>query len=254
MTRLKWNAVGERTFELGVDRGVLYVGANPGVPWNGLISVKEEPNGGTSAGYYLDGKKYLNALSIEEFEATIEAYTYPEIFSECDGTSAMGNGLYATQQEHQPFSLVYRSLVGNDVKGTDFAYKIHLVYNALVSPTARNHATVTSSAEPDNFSWKVTTSPVIHSVMGPVSHLVVDSRKTDPDLMKDIEDLLYGNATINPQLLDVDDVYNMFKSFVPSTAGGYDAGRPWTTADTTYDGGTLVPVTTQTLTLDGGAP
>lgn len=251
MTRLVWGAVGERYYEAGVDRGVLYVGSDPGVPWSGLVSVKEEPTGGEANPYYIDGVKYLNQAATEEFEATIEAYTYPEKFARCDGSLEASNGLFSTQQTHELFALSYRTLIGNDVEGIDLGYKIHMVYNALASPTAQEHSTIGESVEPDNFSWKITTQPVAHSILGVTSHLVIDSRKTPPDLLADLEAHLYGTSMTAPTYLSVHDLYELFAGYVPLVSVGEDAGYPWTEPTITYDGGNP-PSSTQTSTIDGG--
>lgn len=150
MTRIFWNAPGERFYEGGVDRGVLYVGSTPGVPWTGLISVAESPKGGEARPYYQDGIKRLNISGKEEFEATINAFTAPREFGPCDGTVAFQNGLFATQQPRKSFHLCYRTQVGNDIQGQSHAYKIHLVYNALAAPTERANATLSDNVEPNS--------------------------------------------------------------------------------------------------------
>lgn len=176
MTRLDWGATGERYYEVGVDKGVLYLGTDPGVPWNGLISVVEAPTGGEAKPYYLDGIKYLNKTTPEEFGATVEAYTYPEEFTQCDGSAYVGNGLYASQQNRRSFGLAYRTKVGNDVAGTEYAFKVHIIYDAMVSPSERTYSTITDDPEPFNFSWAVTTRPVVTELgLRPTSHFVIDS-------------------------------------------------------------------------------
>lgn len=251
--RLDWDAVGERYYEVGVDRGVLYVGTAPGVPWNGLVSVNEEPSGGEPTPYYLDGVKYLNEASTEEFEATIEAYTYPKEFDQCDGTKTVSNGLFSTQQKRVPFNLAYRTLIGNDVDGVDHGYKIHLVYNALVSPSSRSNATMGESVDPSNFSWKITTQPISHAVAGLTSHLVIDSRDTPEALLEFIEFVLYGSDSSEPSLPNISAMHSLFSEFVPlvTADGAIDALHPWTFSDVMYDGGNP-PSTLQTSTIDGG--
>lgn len=248
MTRLEWGAVGERFFEVGVDRGVLYVGDLPGVPWNGLISVDEAATGGEAKAYYLDGVKYQNRATPEEFETTITAYTYPPEFGVCDGTAPVSNGLYATQQKRKPFGMVYRTLVGNDVNGEDHAYKLHLVYGALAAPSARSNASISESTSPFNFSWRVTTQAPRVRGTKPTSHFVIDSRETPASVMADIEDILYGTATSVPRLPSVPELFFVFNSF---NATGFDAGIVGDPYFNTLDSG-IVGVA-QTTTIDGGA-
>lgn len=199
MPRLEWNAVGSRFYEAGVDRGVLYVGDNPGVVWNGLTSVNENPSGGEAKPHYVDGVKYRNTSAPEEFEATITAFTYPDEFAECDGTHQPRLGMFIAQQRRKPFGLTYRTKVGSDTD-PEFGYKIHIVYNALASPSSQEHSTLDSSIDPNDFSWKITTRPPFISDYRPMSHVVVDSRTTDPSVLSDLEDALYGTEVEAPYL------------------------------------------------------
>lgn len=233
MTRLIWNAVGERFYESGVDRGVLYINRE-GFSWPGLVSVAESPSGGEATPYYIDGYKYLNIAASEEFEATIEAYSAPPAFAQCDGINTAYNGLLITQQPRRPFGFSYRSRLGNDVDGLDHGYKIHLVYNALAAPSGKTHKTVSDSPEASAQSWNVTTLPPKISGFRPTAHFAIDSRATDPDTMVEIEDLLYGTDLTTPTLPTVAQLMNIF-------------GAP------VQDGGELstpVPVTI----MDGGLP
>jgi hypothetical protein len=210
MTRLLWDDRGERFFEMGVDRGVLYVSSSAGVAWMGLTSVAENITGGEPRPYYLDGEKYLNLLSAEEFEATIEAFGCPDEFGVCDGNVEIHTGLIATQQPRQPFGFCYRTRVGNEISGPDLAYKLHLVYNALAAPTQRNNTTLGGSADPTKFSWSITTKPPAITGYKRTAHLVIDSRTTDPDVLSDVEDALYGTVSTDPYLPDPDDLIAMF--------------------------------------------
>ena len=211
MSRIFWNAPGERFYESGVDRGVLYVGSNPGVPWTGLISVAESPSGGEARPYYQDGIKYLNISSKEEFEATINAFTAPKEFGPCDGVGAMQNGLFATQQPRKSFSLSYRTLIGNDVDGQEHGYKIHLVYNALAGPSERSNSTLGDSVEPNSLSWKVTTLPPSMSGRKPTAHFVIDTRYTPPLVLKAIEDILYGSNSGEARIPSVAELFDIFE-------------------------------------------
>lgn len=195
MTRLNWGTTGERYYEAGVDRGVLYI-AGVGVPWNGLTAVKESPSGGEPTPYYIDGIKFRNLSAAEEFEATIEAFTSPPEFTVCEGIVSIHNGLFVGGQPRVPFSLSYRTNIGNDVDGQDHGYKIHLVYNALAAPAQRENNTLGESPEPMNLSWGVTTMPPALANRRPSAHFVIDSRTTDPLLLQDVEDILYGSTTL----------------------------------------------------------
>lgn len=210
MPRLSWGAVGEKFYETGVDQGVLYVSGEPGVAWVGLISVDESPSGGEARPYYMDGVKYLNLSVAEEFEATLNAFNSPLLFGPCDGVVPIQNGLFVTQQARKQFGLSYRTRVGNDIKGSDHAYKIHLVYNALASPSSRNNVTLGDSSEPSTFSWAITTLPPSITGYKRTSHLVIDSRVTDPELLSEVEDILYGNDSDAPSLPTPDELIVIF--------------------------------------------
>jgi hypothetical protein len=213
VTRIAWGSVGERYYQTGVDRGVLYVADKPGVPWNGLTSVSENPIGGDEKPYYIDGVKYLSVSSAEEFAATIEAFTYPDEFEECDGSEEVFNGLFLTQRPRRSFGLSYRTKVGNDVDGVDHAYKIHLIYNALASPTNRVNSTIADSIEPANFSWNISTRPIAIPGYQHTAHFVIDSRRVDPLVLADLEDVLYGSDTETPHLPTQEELFNLFQAY-----------------------------------------
>lgn len=228
MTKLEWGASGTRFFEAGTDRGVLYLPGMAGVPWNGLTGVKEAPSGGDPVPYYLDGQKYQNISSSEEYAATVEAFSSPMEFDVCDGTASVHNGLFITQQPRKPFSLSYRTKIGNDVDGLDHGYKIHLVYNALASPANYENTTISDTAEPLKLSWDISTIPV--SVYGHKSsaHLILDSRYTDPVLMTIMEDTLYGNDVQDPSIPEAQAIANLYSLYgdliiTPLALGEYDA-------------------------------
>ena len=249
MTQLTWGVVGKRFYEVGVDRGVLFVGNKNGVVWNGLVSVSENPIGGEATPYYIDGVKYLNQASLEEFEATIEAYTYPSEFEECDGSSSMGNGLSATQQMRTPFGLSYRTQVGNEVDGLSHGYKLHIIYNALASPSQRSHATLSSAIDPFNFSWKLTTSPALISDHRFASHFVADSRTTPSSVMSTIENILYGTDGVASRLPTAQELVYIFQVYNTSS---FDAGVVPESYYATFDGDVLNTI--QTSSIDGGGP
>lgn len=249
MTRLMWNAAGERIFEAGVDRGVLYIEGSDGVPWNGLVAVSESPAGGDVTSYYVDGVKYLNHVALEEFKANIEAYTYPEEFAQCDGTAPVSNGLFATHQPKKSFGLAYRTLVGNDAEGVDHAYKIHLVYNATAAPTERPNSTIGEEVEPANFGWEIITKPPTFTGFRPTAHFIIDSREVPVGLLELIEDILYGSDDLSPRQPSVPELMFIFNEYQSTD---YDAGGLTEEYYATIDGGFLTE--TQTSTIDVGGP
>ena len=203
MAELVWGNYGARYFETGIDRGVLYVPGEDGVAWNGLISVNESPSGGDSTPYYIDGVKYANQSSPEEFEASVEAYTYPDEFAICDGTISIDNeskGLFATQQGRKPFGLSYRTRLGNDDLGTSFGYKIHIVYNALATPSQKNYQSTSDDPDAISFSWAITTVPILVRDGSYSAHLVIDTKTTWPWVVEAVEKLLYGSEDTPPTL------------------------------------------------------
>lgn len=208
MPRITWDQVGERFYETGVDHGVLFpfktVGGvtayQKGVAWNGLTNVNENPSGAESTPLYADNIKYLNLMSNEEFGATIEAYTYPDEFYECDGSAALIPGVYIHQQKRTLFGFTYRTKIGNDVEGADLGYKLHLVYNAQASPSSKSYGTINDSPEAITLSWEVTTTPIDVAGYKPTAHLEVDSRKFTAEQMAALEDVLYGNEINDPRL------------------------------------------------------
>jgi hypothetical protein len=248
MPRIDWGGVGKRLFEAGVDRGVLYVGNTPGVPWDGLVNVNQSQSGGEVEARYLDGIKISNRSSPEEFEATIEAFTYPQEFEVCDGTYRLENGLRLSQQRRKSFGMVYRSKIGNDVSGLDYAYKLHLLYNLRAEPSDRAYQTLTNESEPATFSWKVSSRGVVVAGYRPTSHFIIDSRDIPAELLVSVEDLLYGTDDANPTLPSPGELVFMFDSYLDDV---YDAGNPYTPVFVTYDAGG--PSTPVLETIDGGA-
>lgn len=213
MPKLKWDQTGERLYETGVDRGVLFVydtdqnRYGTGVAWNGLTKVNESPSGAESNPQYADNTKYLDLYSAEEFGATIEAFMYPPEFEECDGSAELVKGVTIGMQNRKMFGFSYRTLVGNDTEGTDHGYKIHLVYGAKASPSEKSRDTVNDSPEAVNFSWEVTTTPVTVAGFKPTAHLIIDSTKADPTKLAEFEKKLYGDDDSGePTLLLPDEV------------------------------------------------
>lgn len=248
MAKISWANVGERVFEAGIDRGVLYVDGSPGVPWNGLVNVNEQQSGGESKPKHLDGIKISNRTSPEQFEATIEAFTYPLEFERCDGTYRIDNGLRVKQQRRKSFNMTYRSKIGNDVSGLTLAYKIHILYGLKAEPSDHGYQTLTESSEPVTFSWKITSRAVQISGYRPSAHFVVDSRDIPQSLLQTLEDMLYGTESQEPSLPSPGELIFLFDSFEDMI---YDAGSPYTPVFVTYDAGS--PSTAVTETIDGGA-
>ena len=198
MSKLVWDQTGERYYETGVKMGVLYPqsasGTYPkGVAWNGLTAVTESPSGAEATPLYADDTKYLNLYSAEEFGATIEAYTYPDEFAECDGSAEVATGVTIGQQKRKAFGLCYRTTIGNDTEGNDHGYKIHIIYGAMASPSEKAYATINDSPEAITFSWEVTTTPVSVSGFKPTASVTIDSTKVDEAKLKQLEAILYGD-------------------------------------------------------------
>ena len=198
MAKLVWNEIGKRFYETGVEKGVLYPqegGAYPkGVVWDGLTGVTESPSGAEATPLYASNIKYLNLMSKEEFGATVEAYTYPDEFAECDGSAELTKGVSVGQQPRKLFGMSYVTLKGNDTESTDHGYKIHLIYGAMASPSERAYATVNESPEAITFSWTITTTPVEIKGMKPSACITIDSTKVEALKLKALEDALYGTA------------------------------------------------------------
>jgi hypothetical protein len=212
VTRVAWDEPGERFYETGVDRCVLYVAGLVGVAWNGLTAVSETPSGGESTAYYIDGFKYLNVSADEEFAATIEAYTYPQNFSLCDGSAEPYTGLFLSQQKRKSFGLTYRTLVGNDLEMNGLGYKIHIVYNALAEPTQKDNKTVGANTDPSIFNWKLSTLAPAISGYRPTAHFMIDTRYASPLTVAAIEDILYGTAENSPRLPTQAEVFAAFEA------------------------------------------
>lgn len=205
MARLEWDKTGERFYETGTDRGVLYPtadggGYGTGVPWNGLTAVTESPSGAEATALYADNTKYLSLMSVEEFGATLEAYTYPDEFAECDGSASIATGVVIGQQERKSFGLSYRTKVGNDIEGDDLGYKIHIIYGVKASPSEKSYATINDSPEAVTFSWELTTTPVNVAGFKPTASITIDSTKANPTDLVSLEKILYGDESNEPRL------------------------------------------------------
>ena len=217
MARLVWDQTGEKTYETGVKNGVLYPqgegGAYPkGYAWNGLTGVTESPSGAESNPLYADDIKYLNLISAEEFGATIEAYTYPDEFAECDGSAEIAPGVTIGQQARKTFGMSYKTTLGNDVDGNEHGYKLHLIYGALATPSEKAYATINDSPEAITFSWEVTTTPVAVEGFKPTASLTIDSTKVDKAKLAALEDILYGKGETEARLPLPNEVATLMKT------------------------------------------
>lgn len=263
MTKLAWDEVGKRLYETGVDHGVLYVPDNAGayvdgVAWNGLTAVTEKPSGAAPNAQFADNLKYLNLFSAEEFGATIEAFTYPDEFSQFDGLATPTPGVNIGQQRRPSFGLCYRTKLGNDVEGEDFGFKIHLVYGCSASPSEKAYNTINDSPAAIAFSWDVTTTPVLVTDLKPTSIITIDSTKVNATTLDDLLQILYGDVGVDPMLPLPDTIVTMFSgtvTVVTPTAPTYVNGThtltiPTTTGVTYYIAGNPVVAGPRVITAD----
>lgn len=241
MAKLTWDDTGKRLYETGVDHGVLYIPNSSGVytngvPWNGLTTVTESPSGAEATPLYADNIKYLELRSAEEFGATVEAYTCPDEFYQFDGVATPEDGVYVGQQSRKSFGLAYRTRVGNDIEGSDFGYKLHLIYNATASPSEKAYATINDSPEAITFSWELTTTPVpAGDGLKPTAQITIDSTKVDAAALLALEDVLYGSSGVDPRLPSPVEVLAFFSgsvTVVTPTAPTFDSGTDTITIPT----------------------
>lgn len=199
MTGLTWDNSGERLFESGIDRGVFYGSDGVGIAWNGIRSVDENRSGSEPTSYYFEGVKYLETSLVDDFSAVLKAYTYPDEFLEYEGVATQGGGLYLDSQMPKTFCLSYRTLIGNDLEGTEFGYKIHFLYNLTATPTNKSYETLALVPNPSDFSWNLSGVPVMISGYRPTVHLWVDSRTIDADALAGLEAVIYGDEDSDPR-------------------------------------------------------
>jgi hypothetical protein len=253
VTKITWDASGTRRYETGVDRGVLYIPNESGIyangyAWQGLTKVSEKPTGATANSTYADNTKYLNLIALEEFEADISAYTYPNEFEQCDGTQEPQTGVAIGQQTRQSFGLSYRTLIGDDLQGTAKGYKIHLVYGCLAAPSQKDFASVNATPAAIEFTWSVTTTPVSVTGFKPTATLTIDSTKVASSALTTLENFLYGTSGTDPSLPLPDAVLAMFAGtlttavpVVPTyTSGTHTITIPTVTGLTYYIDGEVV--------------
>ena len=227
MSKLVWDQTSEKLFETGVEQVALYKqvsGAYPaGVAWNGVTALNISPSGAEPTPLYANDAKYLNLMSNEEFGATVEAYTYPDEFAECDGSASLTEGVYIGQQARKTFGLCYRTTLGNDAKGNDYGYKLHIIYGAMASPSEKAYSTINDSPDAITFSWELSTTPVAVANFKPTASLTIDSTKVDPQKLAALEEILYGKdgtgedhstGAVDPRLPLPDEIANLMKGSV----------------------------------------
>ena len=217
MPKIVWDNTGERLYETGVRNGVLYPiqtdgTYSKGVAWNGLISVTESPSGAEATPLYADDIKYLNLISAEEYGSTIEAYTYPDEFAECDGSASIATGVNIGQQPRKTFGMCYRTVVGNDIENDNYGYKLHLVYGALAAPSEKAFSTINDSPEAITFSWEVSTTPVNVTGFKPTASLTIDSTKVDAAKLASLEAILYGSESEEARLPLPDEIATLMSN------------------------------------------
>lgn len=214
MSKLEWDKTGERFYETGVRKVVLYpkaAGAYPkGVAWNGVTSIEESPSGAEASPLYANDTKYLNLMSTEEYGASITAYTYPDEFAACDGSASLADGVSIGQQKRTEFGLCYRTAIGNDADGAEHGYKLHLVYGCLASPSSKSHTSINNDPEATEMSWELTTTPVEVTGHRPTATVEIDSTKVDATALALLEDMLYGSESEDAKLPLPDDIAKLF--------------------------------------------
>lgn len=213
MSKIIFDNTGEKIYETGVDHCVLFVrdgnAYKTGVAWNGITAINESPSGAEATPIYADNIKYLNIVSGEDFGATIEAYTYPDEFTECDGSAEIIEGVKIGQQTRKPFALCYRTLIGNDVAGTGHGYKLHFIYNAQAAVSAKNYKTINESPEAMSFSWEISTTPEVVEGFKPTATVTVDSTKVEAQKLKALEDKIYGSESSEPTMPTISEIVSL---------------------------------------------
>lgn len=215
MAKLVWDKTGERHYETGVKNVVLYPQDNglypQGVAWNGVTSISENPSGAESTALYADDIKYLNLVSNEEFGCTIEAYESPVEFDQCDGTASIVEGVVIGQQTRKAFGLAYKTTIGNDVEGTNFGYKLHIIYGGMAAPSSKSYTSISDSPEAMTLSWEVTTTPVAVTGYKPTATITIDSTKVDAEKLAELEAILFGSEDAEARLPLPDEIINLVK-------------------------------------------
>lgn len=218
MPRIVWDAETQKTFETGVSNGVHYMQDKDGkyvhgVAWNGLTGVTQSPSGADANALWADNIKYLNLRAAEEFGATVEAYTYPKQFGECDGSVEIVPGVTIGQQNRKKFGLSYKTIFGNDTEGEDYGYKIHMIYNCDAAPSEKAYSTKNDSPDAINFSWELSTTPVNVTGYKPTAHMEITSTDLNSEFLAKIEDILYGTDTEDPRMPLPDEIFELYKEY-----------------------------------------
>lgn len=232
--KLAWGEIDDQTYEAGLDRGVLYVDGLDGVAWNGLINVTESPSGGEARPLYIDGIKYLNLASGEEFAGNITAFYSPEEFDLCDGSLALKPGVLANQQVRRPFCFSFRTRIGNASAGQDFGYKIHIVYNALATPSIRKYSSLSDSIDLLNLNWQITTRSIPVPYHGPTAHVTIDSTKISPGSLLVLEEILYGSTLQDARVPFPDEIIAIVVNDVPFIVTDFGDGT-YSVQGSSYD-------------------
>ena len=251
--KLKWDQTGEKYYETGTRQGVLFPQKadgtyDKGVAWNGLTQVQETPSGAEANPQYADDIKYLNLYSAEDFGATVEAFTYPDEFALCDGSADLATGVKIGQQARTAFGLSFTSRIGNDVQGSDYGYKLHIIYGAMASPSERAYQTINDSPEPITFSWELTTTPVtVDEIHKPTSLVTIDSTKADPDKLATLEGWLYGTESTESRLPLPAEILSLFEggstdTYVLTTDTEVASGKTYYTRTGSEEPYTYTPV------------
>lgn len=208
--KLKWDELGEKSYETGVSKGVFFPFKNKkytaGIPWNGLAGFTNSPSGAEETKIFADNGKYLSLYSAEDFGGTLEAYTAPDEFAPCDGLAKVGEGVYFGQQDREPFAFSYQTIIGNDTEHNNHGYKIHIIYGCMAKPTEKAYKSVNESPEAMTMSWGITTTPITVEGYKPVAHIEIDSTKVDAETLKAIEDKLYGGDDSESTLIMPDEI------------------------------------------------
>lgn len=219
MSRLTWNKTGDRLYETGVEECALFPqdtdGTYPlGVAWEGITNVTESPSGAEPTKLYANDTVYATMMSAEELGGSIEAYTFPDEFAECDGSATVAKGVKIGQQTRKAFGLAYKTLIGNDIVGTAYGYKLHVIYGATASPSEKAHATVNDSPEAQTMSWEFTTTPVAVTGAKPTASIEIDSTTADADKLAALEAMIYGSESSEPKLPTPDEIIALMGSAV----------------------------------------
>lgn len=214
MTKLQWSRPGDKVFQSGLDLGVLYLDGRTGVPWNGLQGLEESSTDTTATGYYMEGIKYLNHVTEGEYTARLDAFTAPDEFDECDGTVELNPGFYAHQQGRTPFGLSYRNFIGDDIRGVEAAYKLHLVYNATAIPAAISRGSLSADPNLVSLSWDISAIPILLDGFAPTAHFTIDSRKTSISFLRAVENTLYGTVGNDARLPTPQEIMALYQTTV----------------------------------------